>query len=226
MAAGLPQTNVTKQYRQDLRERWMFNADPVERHRRFRSFFGKLAEIQCAEWLESQGWTISGLEALRQGPDIEAYTGNHRPTAFEVKFFGTENDDFALMLGSLAGHPAVRTVSPYVAANYLLFKAYDAATQFKGKSCGRIAVLIIDESTWWRFEVQLRNNWLDWTDPRFLRDNSGEWERFLAEKIAKCPAKYSTITADLRPVLHWLDAVWILKRSAGYQYHREFEIPK
>jgi hypothetical protein len=93
MTAGVPRPNVRQQYLQDLRERWMLYSDPHERHQKARIFLGRLVELQFAEWLELQGWTVSGLEALRQGPDFEAYTHDGRPTAFEVKFIGTENDD-------------------------------------------------------------------------------------------------------------------------------------
>lgn len=47
---------------------------PVHRYLKSRIFRGRLTELQCAEWLEAQGWVIEGLEALRQGPDIEAIT--------------------------------------------------------------------------------------------------------------------------------------------------------
>ncbi|HSF30987.1 MAG TPA: hypothetical protein VLK82_11020, partial [Candidatus Tectomicrobia bacterium] len=55
MTAGLPRREVRKQYLRDLRERLMYYTDPVERHQKSRIFFGRLAESQCAEWLESQG---------------------------------------------------------------------------------------------------------------------------------------------------------------------------
>src|SRR5207249_2856911 len=61
ITAGLPKSDVRQQYLQDLRERWMLYADPVERHQKFRMFAGRLVELQCAEWLELQGWTVSGL---------------------------------------------------------------------------------------------------------------------------------------------------------------------
>ena len=74
MTAGLPRSDVRQQYLRDLRERWMLYPDPIERHQKSRMFLGRLVELQCAEWLELQGWTVSGLEALREGPDIDAST--------------------------------------------------------------------------------------------------------------------------------------------------------
>ena len=82
----------------------MLYADPIERHEKARIFSGRLAELQCAEWLELQELErFSGLEALREGPDIEAYANEGQATAFEVKFIGTEHDDFVTILERLVG---------------------------------------------------------------------------------------------------------------------------
>ena len=138
MTAGHPRPDVRRQYLQDLRERWMLYADPIERHEKARIFSGRLAELQCAEWLELQGWIVSGLEALREGPDIEAYANEGQATAFEVKFIGTEHDDFVTILERLVGQPAGGPVSPYDAANYLLFRVYEAAKQLQRNAYNRI----------------------------------------------------------------------------------------
>lgn len=44
--------DLRAQYVQDLRERWMFADDPLERHHRSRIFTGRIVELQCAAWLE------------------------------------------------------------------------------------------------------------------------------------------------------------------------------
>ena len=214
---GLPRPDVREQYRQDLRERWMLYADPAERHQKFRIFSGRLVELQFAEWLELQGWTVSGLEALREGPDVEAYAKDGRAAAFEVKFIGTENDDFGKILESLAGRPAAGTVSPYDAVNYLLFRVYEAAKQLRQVVCDRIAVVVVEELTWFRFELQLSDGWVDWSNPRFFSGHA--WEGFLAGQRAR----YPNLLDDLQPALRSLNAIWILRQSEGYQYHREFE---
>ena len=58
VAAGL-----RTQYREDLKERWMLHADHRRRHQLCRIYLGRITELQVAEWLESQGWTITELEA-------------------------------------------------------------------------------------------------------------------------------------------------------------------
>lgn len=108
ISAGLLKPNLRQQYLQDLQERWMFYESPERRNQRSREFASRVAELHVAEWLECQGWTISGLEALRVGPDIEASAPDGRAVAFEVKYIGTENDDFAQMLASFAGDAAAR----------------------------------------------------------------------------------------------------------------------
>ena len=47
-------------------------SDALERHQKSRIFQGRFTELLCAASLEAQGWTIVGLEALREGADIEA----------------------------------------------------------------------------------------------------------------------------------------------------------
>ena len=169
IAEGLPRPNVRQQYLQDLRERWMFCSDPIERNQKYRMFSGKLVELQFAEWLELQGWRVSVLEAFRKGPDIEAYASDGRATAFEVKFVGIEDDDFASILASLARQPAGRSVSLYDPVDYLLFRVYEAAKQLQQVKCDRIAVVVVEESTWQnRFEIQLSGGWFDCTNPSFF----------------------------------------------------------
>ena len=41
--------NARKQYVKDLREKWMLDPDPCERHRLSRTFRGRLIELQYAE---------------------------------------------------------------------------------------------------------------------------------------------------------------------------------
>jgi hypothetical protein len=217
ITAGLPRPDVRRQYLQDLRERWMLYLDPLERHQKFRILAGRLVELQFAEWLEVQGWKVSGLEALREGPDIEAHANGGRTTAFEVKFIGTENDDFALIVESLAGQSAAGSVSPYDAANYLLFRVYEAAIQLQRIVCDRIAVVVVEDLTWFRFEAQLSDGWIDWVNPSFLPGHA--WEGFLARQRKRYPDPL-----DLQPALRSLNGVWILRQSEGYQYHRECEV--
>ena len=222
---GRPRPDVRKQYLKDFRERWMQYDDPNERHRKSRAFFGKMAELQCAEWLESQGWTISGLEAYGAVHDIEPSRGDCGVTAFEVKYIGVEDNDFAKIVKSLTGQDAGGPVSPQAAANFVLFKTYDAAKQLQ-----KLVVAVSLRSLWMRRhgggsrcslgEIGLAGLILG----SFLM-TVGAGKDSWPGKLLNAPARYSTIATDLQPVLQRLDAIWILRRLDGYQYHLEVEIP-
>jgi len=197
----------------------MFYEDPLERHQKSRIFAGLVVELQFAEWLETLGWTIVGLEAFREGADIEARTVSGVDTVFEVKAVGTEDQDFKMILRSLADEPAVTSVSPYVAMNYLLFRVYEAAKQLGRIDGPRIAVAVIDDTTWWRFEWPLENQWIDWVNPSFF-DWDVEWEAFLKGQ----KGRYPDLRSELGSVLRGVDEVWIVRRSSGYEYHLEYRI--
>lgn len=213
--AGAPRANLGQQYLQDLQERWIKYRDPLERNRKSRAFLGRLVELQCAEWLESQGWTILGLEALGEKSDIVARNDAGTVTAFEVKFVGREDEDFVLMLNSLSGKPAGRWASPYTPANYLLFRAYAAAKQLQRTGTGRIALLVILDATWGRFRLPL--DWINWRNPKFFDDGDRTWQKFLEDKRKR------QLDSDLQTALRDLDAIWIFKHSYGFQYAREFK---
>ena len=159
----------------------MLYADPIERHQKSRIFRSRLAELQCAEWLETQGQKIVGLEALREGPDIETVSANRGVEAFEVKFVGTEDADFSMILRSIAKQPAARWVSPYTASNYLVFRTYEAAKQLRLAAGVTTAVLILEELAWSRFEMPLRDAWIDWQNPAFIGQDS-DWDKFLKKQ--------------------------------------------
>ena len=158
--------SVSKQYVKDLQEKWMFDANAAKRHRLSRIFRGRLIELQFASWLQSQSHTIVGLEATREGPDIETLSPTGEAQAFEVKFIGVEDGDFKMILKSMGGHPAGGAVSPYRPVNYLLFRVYEAASQLKAASGQKNVVIVIDESGWRRFAAQIK------TDRRQIGDSS------------------------------------------------------
>jgi hypothetical protein len=216
---GRLRPNVRAQYVNDLEERWMLDCNPLERHRESRLFAGRVAELQCAEWLETRDWTITGLEALDAGHDLEARTVSGGVTAFEVKSIGTQDDDFEMILRSMTEEPSGGAVSAYSGINYLLFRVYEAAKQLAGFQGSRIALAVVDDLTWWRFELPLRDGWIDWANPRFLNDDP-TWSTFLQEKRLR----YPKLEFELASVLGAIDAAWIVRRSHGYQYHLEYEL--
>jgi hypothetical protein len=214
---GALNPNISRQYIKDLPERWMYYTDALKRHRASKRHSGRVAELQCAEWLEILGWKIVGLEALRPGSDIEAKSETGLFTAFEVKFIGDEDDDFRIILHSMANGPSASTVSPYTACNFLLFRIYEASRQLVYYNGQRIAVVVIDDPTWWRFEFPLNDRWILRNNYEFFSDDT-EWEKFMGRQ-KKCPS-----TADLHDALRQIDAAWILRRARGYTFQLEHKL--
>lgn len=127
----------------------MLGSEAAERHRRGRTFEGRVAELQCADWLETQSYQIVNLEALGGAVDIEAVSPDGSPTAFEVKFIGIQDADFSMIQRSLEGDAEPYTVSPYTAINYLLFRAYEAAKQLSALP----VYLATPRGPLWRFNL-------------------------------------------------------------------------
>lgn len=213
--------NVSPQYRRDLQERWVLEPDPAERHRQARTFCGRLAELLLAHWLECQGWAVKGLEALGAASDIEAASPNeHASTSFEVKFIGLHDADYEMLLRAVCGKPKGRSASPYDLANYLLYRALEAARQLGQVANRRIVVLVIEELSWENFNIQLREGWIDWQAPRFYDSDSKGWQDFVARQGSKYPRSPEELAAALGSV----DEVWILRWDGHHVLNREFAI--
>jgi hypothetical protein len=218
---GVLRPDVRKQYLKDMREHWMLNSDPHERNLRSGRFTGRTAELQFAEWIETtRRRTIVGLEVLREGPDVEAQDELGLATAFEVKAIGIEHNDFEMILRGMAEPSVVGPISPYAAINYLLFRTYEAAKQLAHFEGSRITVVVISDLNWHRFDWQLDNRWIDWDNPAFLSADS-TWEAFLQSQVKR----YPEIRTEVASVVTAIDAVWVMKRSYGYEYSLEYEIP-
>lgn len=213
---------ATKQYEQDLRETWLLQTQPVERHRRWRVFHGRVAELQFAEWLEERSWRITGLEALTTGaPDVQAVSHNGIATAFEVKFVGTQDVEFEMQIKSAAEMPSWHFVSVYGAINYLVFRVYEAAKQLRKASAAcRTAVLVLDEMAWKDFELQLRKGWINWTRPLFVGGDSA-WQAFMARQREDHPR----FPDDLGDKIRSIDFVWIIRQSSGLDLFLKYDMP-
>lgn len=201
-------SNVREQYIKDLQERWLGNEEPLERHRKWRIFQGHLAELQLAVWLEDQSYAIEGLEALREGPDIEATSADGLSTAFEVKYIGLEDGDFQLRIDCDAG----RTVSVPGPINYLIFRIYEAAKQLQRAHANRTAAVIIDYDAWFRFELGFGS--INWKNPEFLAAAGEQWDAF----IAKQNEKYPQLTNELAETICSLDSIWVIVQSSDFSF--------
>lgn len=212
-------TVVRKQYLQDLRERWMLAGDPVERNRLSRIFRGRIVELQFALWLEHQSHSVVGLEATRQGPDIETASPDGNHNSWEVKFIGVEDGDFRNFLESIAGLPAATWVSPYTAMNYLVFRVYEAARQLRTASGRKTVAVVIDDTAWFRFEMQLTGNWIDWKNPVFISQDS-EWTQFLEPQ----QKRYPDLPNDLASTIQEVDSIRIFRQTSRFEFIMESDV--
>lgn len=216
---GHVRPELRKKYAQDLRERWLLETEILERHQESRRFMGPLVELLCARWLERRSWRITGLDALREGPDISAEHRAEGSASFEVKSVGQEDSDFETIVASLNGPPIVDTKDLYAAANYVTFRVYEAAKQLQSFDRRRIVLLVVNEITWHNVEFQLRGNWIDWRDAKLFDAKSTPWRTFIDGQREE---RYPNLDAELSTVIGSLDEVWILKLSYGYKLSREF----
>jgi hypothetical protein len=214
-----PDSRVTKQYRQDLQERWLAVPDEIERHERFRQFFGKIVELRLAHWVADRGFRIKALEALGGAADIVAESPALGACSFEVKYIRQETDDFREVVRALAGEPSGGAVSPYAAANYLLFRVYEAARHLRGCEGAPVVAIVIDASTWRRFELPLKDGWIQWNAPAFLPAPDG-WEQFLADQRRRYPHLDSELAAVVSSA-----SLWVLRVTEDYDYILEHGVP-
>lgn len=108
---------------------------------------------------------------------------HHRARMFsarlaELQFVGVKDNEFAATVCSLAGFPIALMNSPYDAMNYLLLRVYEASTQLARRNRRGVAALVVDEMAWMRLELDLRDGWIDWTNPRFFGPTDGASDRF------------------------------------------------
>jgi len=91
-----------------------------------------------------------------------------------VKYLGRDDTDYMAIVESLGSSTVVQTEDLCGAVNYVLFRAYEAAKQLQRVEGHRIVLYVVDDLTWHKIQVQLKNGWVDWSNPRFF-DASERW---------------------------------------------------
>ena len=104
--------------------------------------------------------------------------------------------------------------------NYLLFRIYEGAKQLAQSDAAkqRMVIAIVDALGWESFELQLENEWINWTEPMFLGADPG-WEEFLESQRQRYPA----LLDELPSTIGALDRIWIVRQSSGFAFHLECE---
>ena len=134
-----------------------------------------MSELLVASWIETKTeHRISGLEATGAAHDILAVSKVGNDAAIEVKFIGTGDSEFTLLLdndifGGFGDMPN--------AADFLLARIYEAAKQLAGFSGSKIVAVVIDEFMAWPiFQAALRFDRVDWQDLKLRsQDTNLEW---------------------------------------------------
>lgn len=211
--------DATKQYLADIQEKWMFAPDPSKRNRLSRTFRGRVAELQFAAHLEDLGHRVIGMEATGHNADIETISDSGQ-TAFEVKALGQADEDFFMQMGAINGKSFADSVSLPEPMNYLLARVYEAALQLCSTSGKRRkAIVIVDQISWRRFKVQLKNDWIDWTNPKFI-GGERDWGNVIS--LLKQPPQ---TLRELGEVIHTLGALEIFQQNHKFEFLSEKKIP-
>lgn len=227
--------NVKKDYKKDLQGKWILEEGELRRHQLSRRFRGKLTELQCAEWLENEGWEICGLEALGGAFDIEAVSPERICHVFEVKFIG-QDDNIFLYTNKLNGGTGIGSSSPYQAHDFLLVKMQNAASQLAGKYAAdkkRVALLVIENISWPFFRQVIKDDWINVSAPEFKykpeeapENLEQAWGKFLEDDLIwknflndnGLINSYGLPDGSKLQIIHKeLDELWIVAESDGYK---------
>lgn len=209
----VPQKDLSKQYIMDLQEKWMYKENALERHQQARRFLGKVIELMMAYWLEQQNWVVIKLAALGENADIIAEDPKGLIHAIEVKYIGQKDDVFRSVLASLSSGDGGGSESLYDAADYLVFRVYEAAKQLEELKRIRTVLLVIS-NTWWGFvSTQIREGWINWESPSFF-SHTNYWKSFVKEQ----KRKYPQIDNDLKSTIANLSYILIVKEDDNFDF--------
>jgi len=205
---GKPNSALTKQYKKDLVERWMFGETTDQRFEYHRMFQGRLFELIFAQWLDHEGWSIHGLEARGADVDVEAMTRRGDSYSFEVKHIGKDKCLFDLELEALqTNRKSAGSISVYSPVDYMLYRIYEAACQLKKATNQKVVVVILSDFDIY-YEHKIKKGWIDWKAPRFFKIGA-DIIAFLEDKYKKNP----TLDDDLERYISQIDEIWFFSKE-------------
>lgn len=77
--------------------------------------------------------------------------------------------------------------------------------------------VVIDALSWHRFQVPLKDGWIRWNSPAFLRAPD-EWDRFLLAQRQR----YPDLETELAPLISSI-RLWVLRLTDDYDYVLEYD---
>jgi hypothetical protein len=205
---------LTKQYRNDLSETWGFAKETKDRFKKFRIYQGRINELLFCDWLESQGWQIKAMEAFGGVCDVEATSLDGKLVAFEVKSIGHDEQLFDLEVEAFAGDGvSCDAIDLYGPLNYLIFRVYEAAKQLVkiDTEATHKSIVIILEDYEMNYEIPLKEDWVNWSNPEFLAIKGGA-ATFLQEKRSKNP----TLDQDIKTYICNINQIWFFKSTSKF----------
>jgi len=162
--------------------------------------------------MSARGWRVTGLAALGADVDIAAVSPAEQAYGFEVKYVGHATSEFLVEVDALAnpagGGGAVSMVND--AANYLLFRVYEAAKQLQNYGQRNGVAVAIEQRTWARLQ---RNAAVSWEAPAFL-GASDRWNAFLERQRAR----YGNFEAEMAEIVPRLDRLCIMRVTGSHEY--------
>ncbi len=205
--------NINENYKKDLQEFWLKKGDILDRHKTARIYMGKLYEILIADWLDYNNWEIIELEATGGIADIVAISQNKVKHFFELKFIGVEDEVFWSIVNSMQDHSSCSNFSSYSACDFLLYKAFTAAKQLENFYQNTIVIITISNISWDFFDIQLKEDWINWTNPTFF-NNDSKWITFFAEQ----KKKYPNIENEIGSTINKLSELWIVEECDNFEF--------
>jgi hypothetical protein len=184
---------------------------------------GKLTEIMVAAWLADNSWTISNLEALGGGFDIEATSPEHVSYGIEVKYIGIQDYRYEELLYSLESGEAVGGFFNICNGfNFLLFKIFEAAKQLGTCLDNRLVIIVVSGVDWDFLEMPVRDKWICSRPIRFSASASEDWSNFLSKK--KRDNRFANIENELDETIGSLKGCWILQEHNSMSFVCEARI--
>lgn len=100
----------------------------------------------------------------------------------------------------------------------MLLRLYEAALQLRAAKGRKTAVVIIDELGWFRFEVQLWKNWINWENPAFV-GNEEHWRPLL-----HLLEDASDLPGGLGPTIRELDSVEVFRQNHAFEFRSKITV--
>jgi hypothetical protein len=215
-----PHPRLRKQYRKDLAERWLTKDTTKDQFKHARRFKGRLVELMFASWLNEAGWTLLNMEAYDdRAHDVDARSNNGVEYSFEVKDIGQDEMDHDLLVKALCSSGVSVESEPVTSPmNYLLFRVFEAARQLACSSRHKVVVAVLFDFEH-RFGCPLKEGWIDWRNPSFLRRDSAI-DDFLEEKYKKIP----NLDEEVRRYVSGIDQIWIFDSDEPFVLRKQKEL--